>query len=789
MFRARTASSTLGAYGRLVARSLRTGSSAAPALKRASPMSRSSTATLPRLSSAGLARTYTTDPKASEAETTSTEAETTTSSTTAAAREPEKEVGPAETHEFKAETRQLLDIVAHSLYSEREVFVRELVSNAADALEKLRHTQLVDGANVIADQPLEINLYTSPDNHTFTIQDSGIGMTREELETNLGTIAHSGSKQFIKQHAGSESAKDRIIGQFGVGFYSAFMVGDQITVYTRSATPGSPGYCWRSDGLGSYTIAEAEGVAVGTKIVITLRDNGHEFERAERIREIVNKYSGFVGFPVKLNGEPVNTVEALWKKSKGSVTDEEYLNLYRYLASGPSAHDHGKFMYHLHYNTDAPLAIRSILYVPESNPESALLSQTKPGVNLYSRSVLIQANSDRILPSYLRFLRGVVDSEDIPLNLSRELLQDGALIRRLRETITGRVLKWFKSESKYDPEAFGKFLAQFGSYLKEGALQEPEHANDLLDLLRFPSSAGTDAKPTTLGDYIARAPTGTDAPKVIFYLEASNRATAKTNAYLEAFQRHNVEVLFLYDEFDTILFNQVGKFKDFILVSIDTSQAESLLKSLKKASGAGEDAKSTDGKDQKDAESVAAGAATEAARAAGIIPDRLDKDQVTDLAAWMVRELGNQQVKEVKASERLVSHPAVVVDHQSKAMRQILKAMMRHGEGGNMPVVPEMVTLEVNPTHPVICGLYALTQSQPTLARRVAAQVLDNAMLMAGALNDPITMVPRLNQLLESLVVDAAGKPKDGGDSKAPETTKVEGDDKPIPVVEGEKVE
>ncbi|KAJ1977294.1 hypothetical protein H4R35_002358 [Dimargaris xerosporica] len=688
----------------------------------------------------------------------------------------EKVVGTAQSHEFKAETRQLLDIVAHSLYSEREVFVRELVSNASDALEKLRHLQLTD-SSLAADHPLEISIYTDADNNTLTIQDSGIGMSEEELVGNLGTIAHSGSKDFMKQleksgkgGSNAASARERIIGQFGVGFYSAFMVGDKLTVYTRSAKPGAKGYCWVSDGLGSYTISEAEGVAVGTKIVISLRDNSKEFVKPDRIKEIVQKYSNFVGFQVKLNNEPINTVTALWKRDKNSITEEEFKKFYQFLTS-----EYQNYRYHLVYKTDAPLSIHSVLYIPETNEEAVGFGQSKAGVNLYSRTVLIQAHSDKILPHWLRFIKGVVDSEDIPLNLSRELLQDGLLIRRLRETLTRRIIKWLESESKADPEKFATFLKQFSYYLKEGALQDQNNSEKIANLLRFSTTALEDGQMTSFGEYIDRMVKGQDA---IFYMQASNRKTAEDNAYLEAFKRRNVEVMLLFDNFDPIVFSQLNKIRNHALVSIDSAEAEKKLKSIPLArdAAAGKDQSAASAADTTSKGAAEGGATTSQLPA-------LTKDDLQNLHTWLLATLGNR-VKDIKVSERLVSHPAVVLGHQDRATRQLLKAMQERsgGSGSGFPMMPEVVSLEINPTHPVIVGLYHLKDANSQLAKAVAEQVLDNALLSAGALNDPLDMVPRLNQILQSTVQAAAASPASSSDSSA----QLEKPD--IPVVEGEKV-
>ncbi|CEG78972.1 Putative ATP-binding cassette, subfamily B (MDR/TAP), member 10 [Rhizopus microsporus] len=340
--------------------------------------------------------------------------------------------GEAQVHEFKTETKRLLDIVANSLYSEKEIFVRELISNAADALEKLRQTQSVQ-PDIDTGKPLEIRIELDREKNQFVIQDFGIGMTLDELNANLGTIASSGSKKFMEKMEQSEK-NTSIIGQFGVGFYSTFMVGKRIRVYTKSALPGSKGYCWETDGQGSYSVAEADNVAVGTKIVIDLREDSKYYSSQLEVDSIIKKYSNFVGFPIYLNGKEVNTIEAIWTKDRNSVTPEQHKQFYRFIAN---AWDDPQ--YTLHFKTDSPLSISSVLYIPEKHME-LLGEQVEPGVSLYSRKVLIQAKSAGLLPKYLRFLKGVVDSEDIPLNVSRELLQDN-ILSRLRMVMTSRILK------------------------------------------------------------------------------------------------------------------------------------------------------------------------------------------------------------------------------------------------------------------------------------------------------------------------------------------------------------
>ncbi|RCI02061.1 TNF receptor-associated protein 1, mitochondrial, partial [Rhizopus stolonifer] len=410
--------------------------------------------------------------------------------------------GQEEIHEFKTETKRLLDIVANSLYSEKEIFVRELISNAADALEKLRQTQATE-ADVDSGKPLEIRIELNQEKNQFIIQDFGIGMTLEELNANLGTIASSGSKKFMEkmEKDGAKGAKENIIGQFGVGFYSTFMVGQKIKVYTKSALPGSKGYCWTTDGQGSYTVAEAENVAVGTKIIIELREDSKTYASEIEIDSIIKKYSNFVGFPIYLNGKEVNTVDALWTKDRNSVTPEEHTQFYRFIAN---AWDDPQ--YTLHFKTDSPLSISSVLYIPEKHME-LLGEQTKPGVSLYSRKVLIQPESAGILPPYLRFIKGVVDSEDIPLNVSRELLQDN-ILSRLRMVMTSKVLKWLDTEAKRDPKKYNEFFLDYGQFIKEGACTDAMHKREIGKLLRFESSKSENGSMISLEDYASRSQKG-----------------------------------------------------------------------------------------------------------------------------------------------------------------------------------------------------------------------------------------------------------------------------------------
>jgi len=366
-----------------------------------------------------------------------------------------------ETHEFQAESRKVLDIVINSLYTERDIFVRELVSNAADALEKFRHKSLVEKPEFDAHVPLEITIDCDDKKHTLTISDTGIGMTRQELETNLGTIAHSGSGQFWEQLAEAARKDINLIGQFGVGFYSAFMAAKKLRVQSRS-WDGSEGHEWESDGGGTYTIRPCPGLHRGTRIIIELKDDAHEYATKFTIERIIQQYSSFVPFPIKVEGKTVNTVQAIWTRSKSEISEEEYTEFYKFIANTVD-----EPLYRLHFSADAPLGINALLYIPKENYERLGMGRMQPGVNLYCQKVLVDQHSENILPDWLRFLKGVVDSQDLPLNISRQALQDSALVVKLRRVLTKRFLKFLKEQARSDAEKIQHLLADL-RYLHQG---------------------------------------------------------------------------------------------------------------------------------------------------------------------------------------------------------------------------------------------------------------------------------------------------------------------------------
>jgi molecular chaperone HtpG len=609
-----------------------------------------------------------------------------------------------EKHHFQAEIQQLLDIVIHSLYTDREIFIRELVSNAADACEKLRFLQSSGESVHQPGTAPAISVAIDGAQNTLTITDTGIGMTQGELVENLGTIAHSGTKAFVKQLAEAGKPDAKLIGQFGVGFYSAFMAGTKVTVLTRSYREGEQGWRWTSEGAGGYEIEPAADVPRGTQVTVQLKAEAKEFAEEPRVKSVIQRYSSFVPFPIELNGTRLNTVQALWARSKSEITDQEYNEFYQFVG-----HDHEAPLLRLHFTADAPLAIQSLLFVPQKNWEKLGFGRTEAGVNLHCRKVLIQSHAKHLFPEWLRFLKGVVDSEDLPLNISRESMQDSALMQKLNKVLTGRFLKLLEETAEKDAAVYTKFYDEYQRFLKEGVATDFQHREPLGRLLRFESSATEKGKPTSLAEYVTRMK---PEQKEIFFVLAPNRESAESSPYFEVFKARGLECLFLFDAWDEFVMEHLHLF---------------------------------DGKEIRAAEKAELGL-EDSATPEGTLSD----DDAKSLAGWMKETLG-ERVGEVRASKRLVDSPAVVLEadkNLTASMRRILRAVKREDE----EALPGKQDLEINPRHPVIVRLASMRQSDAGLAAKVADQVYDNARIAAGLLEDPRAMLKRLNELLEQVL-------------------------------------
>ncbi|XP_057375330.1 heat shock protein 75 kDa, mitochondrial-like [Daphnia carinata] len=617
-----------------------------------------------------------------------------------------------EKREFQAETRMLLDIVAKSLYSEKEVFVRELISNASDALEKFRYLSLTGTALENSQRPLEIKITAEKEAKTLTIEDSGIGMNKEEIINNLGTIARSGSKAYIEQlksKGGAPDSVSNIIGQFGVGFYSAFMVAEKVDVFTKSSLPGSVGLHWSSDGTGTYELSEDETAKLGTKIIIHLKSDCTNFSQEDTIKDIIQRYSNFVGSPVSVNGTVVNTVQPLWLMDPKEVTAVQHDEFYRFISD---SYDRPRFV--LHYKTDVPLNVRALIYFPEGKPGLFEMSrESDAGLALYCRRVLIKNKAENLLPKWLRFCKGVVDSEDIPLNLSRELLQEGALIRKLRTVLTNRILRFLHDKSQKAKDEYERFYRDYGIFLKEGILSSNEQLEkeEISKLLRYESSQLAPGEKVSIAEYCNRMRPG---QRDIYYLAAPSRELAESSAYFEALKKRDVEVLFCFEPYDELVLLQLREFDRKHLTSVE--------KEMRQESAADQST---------DSETGTTG---------------LDSKATEDLITWLSATLSGRAAK-VKVTRKLESHPCVVTVEEMGAARHFVRTQSQS--------VPEeqrykllQPQLEINPKHPIITKMHKLKDENPGLATLLANQLFANAMVSAGLLDDARPVVANMNELL-----------------------------------------
>ncbi len=607
--------------------------------------------------------------------------------------------------EFQAEVKQLLDIVINSLYTERDVFIRELISNASDALEKFRLLSLMESDFRDKHLPLEISIETSEKEKTLVIADTGIGMTREELIENLGTIAHSGSREFLKRLAEGDRGGAQLIGQFGVGFYSAFMAASSVRVLTLSYRPGAEGWEWTSDGTGSYTISPARGLSRGTRIIVFLKEDAGEYADPLRIKRIIKQYSNFVPFDIKVNGEKVNTVQAIWTRSKNEIKDEEYNEFFKFLTNSFTDP-----MYRLHLSSDAPIQLNALFFVPAENPERFGFGRLEPGVNLYSRKVLIQQNARDILPEYLRFVKGAVDSEDLPLNISRETAQDSRLIKKISRFLTRRLVSFLDEEASRDVERYRLFWEKFSMFIKEGCVNDPDNRDQLARLLRFQSSRAGSGEEVSLAEYAGRMK---ENQKAIYYLNGPSREIIESGPYLEAFRERDIEVLYLLDPVDDFVMTALREFQGKKLVSADQADLD-----LPPVEGGNSDR-----------------------------GDALSPEEIGSLAAWM-REVLGDTVSDVRESRRLVDSPAMVVNPDqvlTTSMQRILQAADK-GYGGIGPKV-----LEINPRSGIIIKLARLRKegADGEFLRTCVEQLADNAFLAAGLPGNRGNMIDRMYRIME----------------------------------------
>ena len=610
----------------------------------------------------------------------------------------------ANTHQFQTEVRQLLDIVIHAFYSDREVFVRELVSNASDALEKLRLKQLTQTDIYEPERALRITITTDEEAGTLTIADSGIGMTQEEVVEFLGTIAHSGTKKFLEAMKESKGGTQDLIGQFGVGFYSVFMAADKVEVTTRSWQPDATPVKWVSDGQEGYELDEAAAETPrGTSILIHLKEDAKNFAKGDHTRYILSKYSNFVGFPIDFNGEHLNTVQAIWMKSKKDVKPEEYEGFYQFIA-----HTESKPLSYMHFSADAPIVLNSVLFVPEENPEAMGFGRCEPMVSLYCHKVLIDSKPEKLLPEWLRFLAGVVDSEDLPLNISREMLQDNSLLRKVAGIITKRFIKHLEGVAKNETETYEKFWRTFSRYIKEGVVTSWEHKDALGKLLRFESTFTEPGKLTSFEDYVSRMK---ENQKDIYVLYGASRSQLENSPYLDALKARGFEVGFFTEGGDQFVVESLMKFGEKEIKSIDRAGLE--LPPLEAQ------------------------------------PDQpgLDDAEAEGLTTW-VSDTFKDRFSKVSTSDRVTSAPAIALQGEGDISPEI-KAYLR-AMGQEIPEThPEIA---FNPHNPIVMKLAELRTQDESLATLLADQLINTALLRAGMLDDPAKLADNSQALLEKLL-------------------------------------
>ncbi|MFZ7201181.1 molecular chaperone HtpG [Avibacterium avium] len=620
-----------------------------------------------------------------------------------------------ETRGFQSEVKQLLQLMIHSLYSNKEIFLRELISNASDAADKLRFKALSAPELYEGDGDLKVRISFDEEKGTITISDNGIGMTREQVIDHLGTIAKSGTKEFLSA-LGADQAKDsQLIGQFGVGFYSAFIVADKVTVKTRAAgVPADQGVLWESTGEGEYTVENIEKKDRGTEIALHLRAEDKEFANAWRLREIISKYSDHIGLPVEIltpeyddegketgvKWEKINKAQALWTRSKGEISDEEYKEFYKHLS-----HDFADPLLWAHNKVEGNQEYTSLLYVPSKAPWDLFNRDHKQGLKLYVQRVFIMDDAEQFMPNYLRFMRGLIDSNDLPLNVSREILQDNKVTAALRKALTKRSLQMLEKLAKDNPEQYLQFWKEFGLVLKEGVAEDVANREQIARLYRFASTHNDSSEQTvSLQDYVSRMKEG---QKAIYYITADSYIAAKNSPHLELFNKKGIEVLLLSDRIDEWMVSYLTEFDGKPLQPITKSDLDL-----------------GDLADQEQEEQKA-------------------QDEAFGAFVERVKTLLGDRVKAVRLTHRLTDTPAVVSTDNDQMTTQMAKLFAMSGQ----PVPEVKYTFELNPDHSLVKKVAEMTDDA-AFANWVEL-LLEQAMFAErGSLENPTAFIKRVNELL-----------------------------------------
>ncbi|NUM73817.1 molecular chaperone HtpG [candidate division KSB1 bacterium] len=608
----------------------------------------------------------------------------------------------AQEFEYKAEMKQLLHLIVHSLYTHPEIFLRELISNASDALNKIRFRMLTDRNVLDADADLKIAITLDAKEHTFAIEDSGVGMTKEDLIEKIGTVASSGTLEFLQQVKNENRTLDgNLIGKFGVGFYSVFMVAEEVTVETRHAEPNSKGYRWRSGGEGKFTIEEIDKATRGTKISFKLKESAKEFSEDYTVKHIINKYSNFVDFPIFVNNEKVNTVTALWHKPKDQVKEEDLVEFYKFISN-----DYNPPLGHLQLAIEGAVSFNALLFIPENAPPMWFRDPHEKSLHLYSNKVFIQDDCKELLPEYLRFVKGVVDTADLPLNVSREVTQNSPAMAKIRDILTKKILSFLGDWSKQEKNKYEKFYKTFGPFFKTGVNTDFANREKVIDLLRFESTKMAKGEMLSLKDYVTRMKL---EQKAIYYLSGEHRDLLEKNPNLEYFKKNDFDVLLLTDPVDVFVVPSINEYDKKPLQSIDKADLDL--------------------------------AADEASK-----PEALSGDLAKSLLTIFKETLGDK-VEDVIESKRLVNSPVTLVvgkDGMDNQMEKMMKLMDKTYSGSKR-------ILEVNVSHPLIKNLSRRNLASPTdpVLRKSILQLYEGALLLEGNLSSPVDFIGRMTELME----------------------------------------
>lgn len=617
------------------------------------------------------------------------------------------------THQFQTEVNQLLNLIIHSLYSHKEIFLRELISNSSDALDKLKYLTLTDDAfkSMEFEPRIDIEFTDAEEGKTLTVTDNGIGMNQDDLVESLGTIAKSGTKAFLGQLTGDAKKDSNLIGQFGVGFYSVFMVADSVTVTTRKAGEDTA-YQWTSDGKGEFEITETQRDSQGTTVVLNLNDEGVEYASRWQIEQIVKKYSNHIAFPIWLHyekkeyddkgkekestptTEQINDAGALWKRSKSEITEEEYNEFYKSIS-----HDTEDPLFYLHTQAEGTMEYTTLFYVPKKAPFDMYQVDYRPGVKLYVKRVFITDDEKELMPTYLRFVRGVIDSEDLPLNVSREILQQNRILHKIKDSSVKKILNEFSRVATEDPERWLEFVEQYNRPLKEGLYSDFANREALMDLVRFKSTKAEGW--TSLAEYKERM---LPDQKAIYYITGDNEATLRRSPLLEAYKKKDIEVLIMAEDVDELVIPTLGQYKETDLKAVNRSDAGDDLEEKK---------------------------------------DKKKDKELQPVIERMKKTLGDR-VKDVVTSVRLADSPScMVVDENDPTMKmaQMMKAM------GQVELPEVKPILEINPDHPIVSHMKELEDEEQFAD--ASFLLLDQALLVEGVqLKDPASFVERLNRVM-----------------------------------------